>query len=448
MFETLKNAFKTKEIRVKIWITLALILVYRIGCFIPVPTLNHALLAEKIASSAATDFLGLLSSITGGSLQNATVFALGILPFINAFIIMQLLTLVIPALERMSKEGEAGRNKLTQITRIVAIVLGVVQAIGVVVAFQSSINSFEFELAWDHPYVSMAFTIVILVAGSTMVMWLSERITEHGIANGSSIIIFVGILATAGTTMANSLKIIIESGEWAHIWNIIGYILIVVAIFVFIVFIDGSERRITVQYSKQIKGNKMYGGQTTYIPIRVNGSGVMPIIFASSLIMFPQMIISLFFSDAQVNGTYVAAWYAQYLGSGTAVYYIALALFILAFSYFYAQIQFNPDDVSRNIQQYGGFIPGIRAGKPTSDFLRKINNRITLFGAIFLMIIALVPTFVFAALSGEYSNGAFDLKFNNAFSATGLLIVVSVALEINKQLESQIMMKHYKGFLK
>ena len=185
----------------------------------------------------------------------------------------------------------------------------------------------------------------------------------------------------------------------------------------------------------------MYGGQTTYIPIRVNGSGVMPIIFASSLIMFPQMIISLFFST-----TPAASWYARYMGSGTPVYYVALALLILAFSYFYAQIQFNPEDVSRNIQQYGGFIPGIRAGRPTTLFLRKINNRITLFGALFLMIIALVPTFIFAALAGQYSG--YDLGFNNAFSATGLLIVVSVALEINKQLESQIMMKHYKGFLK
>ena len=447
MFETLKNAFMTKEIRVKIWFTLALILVYRIGCYIPVPTINAATLQAAISGSAASGFLGILSTITGGSLQNATVFALGILPFINAFIIMQLLTLVIPALERMSKEGEEGRTKLTQITRIVAIVLGVVQAIGIVVAFRDSIRpifafentAFAGDAAWKYPYMSMAFTIVILVAGSTMVMWLAERITEHGIANGSSIIIFIGILATAGTTMAKAFKMV--GTNWTYIWNIIGYILVVVAVFVFIVFIDGSERRITVQYSKQVKGNKMYGGQTTYIPIRVNGSGVMPIIFASSLIMFPQMIISLFFST-----TPAASWYARYLGSGTPVYYVALALFILAFSYFYAQIQFNPEDVARNIQQYGGFIPGIRAGKPTMLFLKKINNRITLFGAVFLMIIALVPTFIFAALAGQYSG--YDLGFNNAFSATGLLIVVSVALEINKQLESQIMMKHYKGFLK
>ncbi len=437
MFETLKNAFKTKEIRVKIWLTLALLLVYRIGCYIPIPTLN----AESLETAMQADFLGILSTITGGSLQNATIFALGILPFINSFIIMQLLTLVIPALERMSKEGEEGRRKITQITRIVAIVLAIVQAIGIVVGMQSAIRPiFSYEIgAEGPPILTMAFTIVMLVAGSTMVMWLAERITEYGVGNGTSLIIFIGILSTAGTSLANSLKMVGEN--WTYIWNIIGFILIVIVIFFFIVFMDLSERRITVQYSKQIKGNKMYGGQTTYIPIRVNGSGVMPIIFASSLLMFPQMIIQLFF-----NTTDAATWYAQYMGTGTPVYYVLLALLILGFSYFYAQIQFNPEDVSKNIQQYGGFIPGIRAGKPTSDFLRKINNRITLFGAIFLMIIALIPTFIFLALSGEYSN--YNLGLANSFSATGLLIVVSVALELNKQLESQIMMKHYKGFLK
>ena len=440
MFETLKNAFKTKEIRVKIWLTLALILVYRIGCYIPVPTFDAVSMAGSQAMQS--DFLGILNVITGGSMQNATIFALGVLPFINSSIIMQLLALVIPALERLSKEGDEGREKLTQITRIVAIVLAIVQAIGIVVGFKAYIRPiFSFEATADNPILTMALTIVLLTAGSVMVMWLSERITEYGIGNGTSIIIFIGILSTAGTTMADAFKMV--GNNWVYIWNILGFIALVVAIFVFIVFMDGAERRIAVQYSKQIKGNKMYGGQTTYIPIRVNGSGVMPIIFASSLLMFPQMIIQLFF-----NNTEASAWYAQYMGSGTAVYYVLLALFILGFSYFYAQIQFNPDDVSRNIQQYGGFIPGIRAGKPTSDFLRKINNRITLFGAIFLMFISLVPTFLFQALSGQYSNPAYNLGFASSFSATGLLIVVSVALELNKQLESQIMMKHYKGFLK
>lgn len=441
MFETLKNAFKSKEIRVKIWITLALILVYRIGCYIPIPTFNVA--AMQQAEAFSSDFLSILNVITGGSMQNATLFALGVLPFINSSIIMQLLALVIPALEKMSKEGEEGRKKLTQITRIVAVVLAVVQAIGIVVAFKSYfIDVFSFESGADNPILTMALTIVLLVGGSVMVMWLSERITEYGIGNGTSIIIFIGILSTAGTTMAEAFKLV--GNEWTYIWNIIGFILVVVAVLTFIVFMDGAERRITVQYSKQIKGNKMYGGQSTYIPIRVNGSGVMPIIFASSLLMFPQMIIQLFFSNTEA-----AVWYAQYMGSGTAVYYVLLALFILGFSYFYAQIQFNPEDVSKNIQQYGGFIPGIRAGKPTSDFLRKINNRITFFGAVFLMCLSLIPTFIFRALAmGNGTWAAPALPFANSFSATGLLIVVSVALELNKQLESQIMMKHYKGFLK
>lgn len=449
MFETLKNAFKTKEIRVKIWMTLLLILVYRIGCYIPIPAFN----ATVVQNTFNGDFFQMLSAMSGSSLSSATLFSLGILPFINSFIIMQLLTIVIPRLEKLSKEGEEGRKKMTQITRIVAIVLAVVQAIGIVVGLRNQsmdVNGttiyalnllFPFETR-EAPVLTMVIAIVILVAGSTMVMWLSERITEYGIGNGTSIIIFIGILSTAGTTMANSFKLVGEN--WTYIWNIIGFILLVIGVFVFIVFMDGAERRITVQYSKQIKGNKMYGGQTTYIPIRVNGSGVMPIIFASSLLMFPQMIISLF-----AQGSEADLWYRSYMGSGTPVYYVLLAILILGFSYFYSIIQFNPEDVSKNIQQYGGFIPGIRAGKPTSEFLKKINNRITLFGAIFLMIIALIPTFLFQAVAmgeGTWSQPA--LPFATSFSATGLLIVVSVALELNKQLESQIMMKHYKGFLK
>ena len=442
MFETLVNAFKTKEIRIKIWFTLLMLLIYRIGCYVPVPGIDASSIASMLGNTG--DFLGILSMITGGSLAQATLFSLGILPFINAFIIMQLLTLVIPALERMSKEGEEGRNKLTQITRYFAIGLAVIQAIGIVVGMKGAITGvFTFEAGWEHPYLTMAGIIIILVAGSMMCMWLSERITEYGIGNGTSLIIFVGILSTAGTTMAHAFKMVGE--EWTYIWNILGFILIVVGIFFFIVFMDLSERRITVQYSKQIKGNKMYGGQTTYIPIRVNGSGVMPLIFASSLLTFPQMIMALFFPTSEAY-----AWYSQNMGSGTWVYYLFMVILIIFFAYFYAQIQFNPDDVSRNIQQYGGFIPGIRAGKPTSDFLRKISNRVTLFGAIFLALIALIPTFIFNAISGGTGNPFVSgpLGFGGAFSATGLLIVVSTALEFNKQLESQIMMRHYKGFLK
>jgi preprotein translocase subunit SecY len=452
MFETLKNALKSKDIRKKIIFTLLLLLVYRIGCYIPIPGLSGDAFAANIGDG--TGFLGILTMMTGGSLSQATLFSLGILPFINAFIIMQLLTLIVPKLSKLSKEGDEGRKKITQITRYLAIILAIVQAVGIIVGWaqgnvdaagNSVISSlFPFEGGGETPVMTMICAIIILVGGSIMVMWLSERITEHGIGNGSSMIIFVGILSTAGTQMGQAFAMVGE--RWTYIWNILGFIIIVFGIFAFIVFMDLSERRVTVQDSKQVKGNKMYGGQTTYIPIRINASGVMPIIFASSILMFPQLIISLFFS-----GSTAEQWYAQWMGTGTPIYYVFLVIFIIFFAYFYAQIQFNPDDVSKNIQQYGGFLPGIRAGKPTSDFLKKINNRITLVGALFLATVALIPTFVFNALSGDGMDvlqGGGVLKFGSAFSATGLLIVVSVALELNKQLESQIMMKHYKGFLK
>ncbi len=443
MFETLKNAFKTKEIRMKMLFTFLLILVYRVGCFVPVPGFSASAMQEVM--DQGDGFLSILSMITGGSLSQATLFSLGILPFINAFIIMQLLTLIIPKLEKLSKEGDMGRRKITQITRYFALVLAAVQAIGVVVGWKEAVNPlFSFEESASTAYLTMTLIVIMLMGGSIMVMWLGERITEYGVGNGTSLIIFVGILSTAGTTMAAAVGTAVQVPE--YFWNIIGFILIVFAIFAFIVFMDLAERRVTVQYSKQIKGNKMYGGQTTYIPIRINSSGVMPIIFASSLLMFPQMIMALFAPNSEAY-----AWYSTYMGTGTWVYYVLLAALILFFSYFYAQIQFNPEDVAKNIQQYGGFLPGIRAGKPTSDYLKKISNRITLFGAFFLMIIALVPTFAFNALSGEGADvlrGGGALSLGGAFSATGLLIVVSAALEFNKQLESQIMMKHYKGFLK
>ena len=439
MFETIKNAFGTKEIRVKIWATLLLLLVYRIGCFIPVPGLNVSIISDALKGSSASSFLNVISAITGGSLSQGTLFALGIIPFINSFIIMQLLTLIIPKLEEMSKDGEEGRKKITQITRYVAIVLAVVQAIGIAFLWKNYINPiYGMEKNW----LAMIYVIIILVGGSVMVMWLGERITEYGIGNGTSLIIFVGILSTAGTSLLNAFRTVPTDPN--KLWNIFGFLILVVALFAFIVFVDGGERRITVQYAKQVKGNKMYGGQTTFIPIRVNASGVMPIIFASSFIMFPQMIISFIPKLAESK---FGVWWMRNLTTsggtwwGSLIYYIFMVVFIIFFAYFYSMIQFNPEDVSKNIQQYGGFIPGIRPGKPTSDYLKRINNRITLFGAIFLSIICVIPTFLFN-LIGK------DIGLASAFSATGLLIVVSVALEFNKALESQIMMRHYKGFLK
>lgn len=439
MFETIKNAFGTKEIRVKIWATLLLLLVYRIGCFIPVPGLNVSIISGALKASSASSFLNVISAITGGSLSQGTLFALGIIPFINSFIIMQLLTLIIPKLEEMSKDGEEGRKKITQITRYVAIVLAVVQAIGIVFLWKNYINPIY---GMQKNWLAMIYVIVILVGGSVMVMWLGERITEYGIGNGTSLIIFVGILSTAGTSLLNAFRTVPTDPN--KLWNIFGFLILVLALFAFIVFMDGGERRITVQYAKQVKGNKMYGGQTTFIPIRVNASGVMPIIFASSFIMFPQMIISFI---PKLDESKFGVWWMRNLTTsggtwwGSLIYYIFMVVFIIFFAYFYSMIQFNPEDVSKNIQQYGGFIPGIRPGKPTSDYLKRINNRITLFGAIFLSIICVIPTFLFNVIGK-------DIGLSSAFSATGLLIVVSVALEFNKSLESQIMMRHYKGFLK
>ena len=436
MFETIKNAFGTKEIRVKIWATLLLLLVYRIGCFVPVPGISVIDIHKLVEAGS---FLNVISAITGGSLSQGTLFALGIIPFINSFIIMQLLTLIIPKLEEMSKDGEEGRKKITQITRYVAIVLGAIQAIGIAFMWKNYIDPIY---GMQKNWLAMIYVIVILVGGSVMVMWLGERITEYGIGNGTSLIIFVGILSTAGTSLLNAFRTVPTDPN--KLWNIFGFLILVVALFAFIVFMDGGERRITVQYAKQVKGNKMYGGQTTFIPIRVNASGVMPIIFASSFIMFPQMIISFIPKLAESK---FGVWWMRNLTTsggtwwGSLIYYIFLVVFIIFFAYFYSMIQFNPEDVSKNIQQYGGFIPGIRPGKPTSDYLKRINNRITLFGAIFLSIICVIPTFLFNVIGK-------DIGLSSAFSATGLLIVVSVALEFNKSLESQIMMRHYKGFLK
>ncbi len=430
MFQTLKNAFLDKDIRKKLIITLLILLIYRIGCFVPVPGINPSAFGSL---ATGNDFFRVLSTITGGSLQNGTLFALGILPYINASIILQLLTLVIPPLERWAKEGgEEGRQKMAQLTRISAIVLAVVQGIGIVISWNNS-GYIQGLFGMENPVLTMIFVIVIMVAGSNLTMWLGEKITEYGVGNGTSLIIFVGIISGLGTSFINEFQLIGENPE--VVWKLILYVVMVLLVFVFIIFVDLAERRITVQYAKVIKGNKMYGGQNAIIPIRVNANGVMPIIFASSFLMFPQMIASFWPESA----FYI--WWATNLGVGTWGYGLVMAVLILFFAFFYAKIQFDADDISRNIQSRGGFIPGIRPGRPTGDYLNRINNRITLFGALFLAILSLIPSVVFS----QIMEGS---ALVNAFSATGMLITVSVALEFNKQLEDQLMRKNVKGFLK
>lgn len=443
MFQTFKNAFKTPEICKKILITLALLLVYRVGCFVPIPGLNSALIYQPIAEM--NDFSLMFSAITGSAFQYGTLFSLGIVPFINSFIIMQLLTLIIPKLEKLSKDGEEGRKKITQYTRYVAILLALIQAIGVMFAWEGSITPvFTNDPSNEVDKIfTMIFVVIILVGGSALVMWLSERITEYGIGNGTSLIIFIGIISSLGnailTAVTNIIPNQVKAGDTTSIWFLLGFFVIVAVLFFVIVFMDMAERKIKVQYAKQIKGNKMYGGQSTHIPIKVTAGGVMPIIFASSLIMFPQMIIQFGGWESTKFGLFWAEWF----GTNGNLYAPIMFLLIVFFGFFYAQIQFNPDDVARMLQQNGGFVQGVRPGKATSDYLRKINNRLTLFGSLFLAVIALIPTLILQQVDGFAALG-----LGNAFSATGLMIVVSTALEFQKQLESQLLVKNNKGFLK
>lgn len=441
MFQTLINAFKNKEVRKKILFTLLLLFIYRLGCWLPIPGINANVYDTGGINSG--NILDLLSMITGNALQNGAFLAIGISPYINASIIMQLLSVAIPPLEKLTKQGDEGKRKISTITRFVTLGLAIAQAIGIVISFNNSgaisTNIFSANVpAW----VICIFVGAILIGGSMFTMWLGERITEVGVGNGISLLIFVGIIAYTGI----SIIAVFEAwfgGDVLAPWSLLVFVVLVVAIFMFIVFIDLSERKIPVHYAKQIKGRKQYGGQTTFIPIKVNASGVLPIIFSTALLSFPQLIMSLFFTDpGNVPAFYT--WWMNWVGVGKPIYSVILGVLILFFSFFYAQIQFNPEEVARNIQQYGGNITGLRPGKQTSDYLKKINKRLTLFGAIFLAIIAIVPSIIF---SFAFQTGAAS-SLMNAFSATGMLIVVSVALEFEKQLQSQLMMKQYRGFLK
>lgn len=432
MFKKLIEAFKIKEVRRKIFLTLLLLLVFRFGSILPIPLIDSSVFAS--ATSGSNSFLGLLNSISGGALSNGAFLALGVTPYINASIIMQLLAVAIPSLERLGKQGEEGRKKINLYTRICALVLAVAQAVGIVVAYSSSIKA---DYLWEGAplWFAAALVVVVLIAGGMFTVWLGERITDLGIGNGLSLMIFVGILSSAGSSLIATIQQI--STDITVIWDLVIFAVALVVIFGLIVFVDMSERKVPVQYAKQIKGRKMYGGQNTHIPIRVNAGGVMPIIFASALLTFPQLIISIFWPNSSAM-----AWYNEWLGAGSWIYIVLTAILILFFAYFYAQITFNPEDISKQIQQNGGFIPGIRPGKQTADYLKTINNRITLFGAIFLAFIALIPNLVFKGVWGTSGS------LVNAFSATGLLIVVSCALEFDKQLDAQLLMKNYRGFLR
>lgn len=429
MFKTLVNAFKIKDLRKKILWTLGLLILFRVGCALVCPGFN---LADAMKDkTTGTSFFSLMNLLSGDALSNGSILALGVSPYITASIVIQLLTVAIPSLERLSKQGEDGRRKINFYTRICALVLALAQAIGIVLSFKDKLDT-----RIDLPLWLIATGVVlILTAGGMFTVWLGEKITKLGIGNGMSLLIFVGILSSAGSGISSAISQVGENIE--NLWMIIIYLVALVLIFGLIVFIDSSERRVGVKYAKQIKGRKMYGGQDTFIPIKLNASGVMPIIFATSLLTLPQLIMSIFWPEPEAY-----YWYQTYMGTSSWVYIVLLAVLILAFAFFYAQITFDTDDISRRMQQQGGFIPGIRPGKTTSDYLRKISKRITLFGAVFLAFIALVPSLAFKAI-----DDATLATLINAFSTTGLMIIVSVALEFDKGLEAQMLMRNYKGFL-
>ena len=449
MFETIKNAFKVKEIRVKMLWTLLFLLLYRVGSYIPVPGVGDQLLSNSQLSQ--TSYLNIMSMMTGGSLMNGTLFAMGIGPYINSSIIMQLLAVAIPPLERLSKQGEEGRRKISSYTRILTILLAIIQSVGILVSYASNSGTGNFAelsaiLAGGKENVTrfttaLSYIIIVLfyTAGSCITMWIGERITEHGISNGISLLIYAGIVASFATFVIKEFSLIFLQGslDRTELWKFIAYLVIIVVLFAAIVWIELAERKVKVQYAKQVKGRKMYGGQSTEIPIKVNANGVMPLIFAFSILSFPELIGTLFGWQGFIN------WWQKWLGASSRYpfYSIVLCLLILFFAFFYSQIQFQPEDISKTIQQNGGFIPGIRPGKPTADYLKKTSDRLTLFGAIFLALLALIPSLILNAILPSAST-------SGSFSATGMLIVVSVALEFNTALESQIMAKKYKGFLK
>ena len=436
MFKTLREAFKMPDVRKKIFITLFILLIYRIGCWLPVPGIDPGVFKAGIEGSGAKDFLNLMSSLAGGALANGAILALGVGPYITSSIVMQLMTIAIPSLERLNKQGDEGRKKIAIYTRYVALFMSIAQAVAIVTSFAGAGSIMDNIFGAEVPSIVVsALVILTLVAGSMFTVWLGDKITEHGVSNGMSMLIFIGIISTGVSAFFDSIMKVVQ--DINEIINPLVFIATLLLIFFFIVWVDLAERRIPVTYAKQVKGNKMYGGQSSVIPIKINATGVIPIIFAFAMLNFPQLIMSIFWPDSPAY-----RWFMLNLGAGTWMNIVLTALLILGFTYFYATLSFKPEDVSRQIQQNGGFILGYRPGMPTTMYLKKVSNRITLFGALFLMMMALVPSLIFKAVVPD--GGA----LLTAFTSIGLLIIVSVALEFDKQLQGQMLMKSYKGFLK
>ncbi len=418
MRETLKNAWKIVEIRKKILYTLGMLLIFRLLCFIPTPGVDTSMIQSVIDQYS---ILGYIQSMTGSNFANYNIMAMGITPYINASIIMQLLCVAIPKLEELNKQGEEGRKKIAQITRYVTVGLGFVQAIALTVGMKANATG---------GFLGLLTIGFCLAAGTAMAMWIGERITENGIGNGISLLIFAGIIANIATSISSNTVYLVQ-GITSVIPTMIASVLVFVVLIIGIVFVDLGERRIPIQYSKRMVGRRMYGGQSSHIPLKLNASGVLPLIFASSIMQFPSTILAFFPNSSAYQ------WWNSHISVNSFGYQLIFALMIFGFTFFYSSISFNPVEISKNIQNNGGMIPGIRQGKPTSDFIKKITTRITTFGAIYLAVLAVIPTVIYAVAGVSLP-----------FAASSLMIAVSVAMEFMRELESQMLMRHYKGFLK
>ena len=429
---TIRNAWKIADLRKKIIFTFAILLLYRLGNVVPVPFVNTKTMTDWFRTpEMQNSILGLFNVMSGSAFSRATLFALSIQPYINASIIIQLLTIAIPALERLSKEGgEEGKQKIEKITRYTTVGLGVLMGFAYWMMLKNSNYSMGNALLYQEGFVPALTVILAFTAGSTLVMWLGEQITEFGIGNGISIILFANIVSRLPTMVMTLGRDLID--DFAHTWYVALVAIVgIVALIMFIVFITDAERRIPVSYAKRVVGRKVYGGQNTFLPIKVNMSGVLPIIFAQSVATLPATI-------AAFTGS-TNTWRYKHLWSNTSVAYLVVyMILIIAFSYFYSTIQYNPVEISNNLRKNGGFIPGYRPGRPTSDFIKRVINKITLFGAIYLGIVAILPLLV----------GMINDKFASmAIGGTSVIIVVGVALETVQAIEAQMLMRHYKGFL-
>ena len=435
MFNTIRNAWRIPDLRKKILYTLLIIIVFRFGSVIPAPFLDASALSELMASAGENSALGYINMLTGGAFSYASLFAMGITPYINSSIIMQLLTIAIPLLERMAKEGEEGRKKIATITRYVTVILGLIQGVAYYFYLRSQ-GIVEYTDGFAGVFV--AFVIVLtFTAGTALIMWMGEQINDKGVGNGISIILFAGIVARLPVTFGTVwqyMQLGMESASTAGQYLVLAPLFVVLFLVVIwvIVFMNEAERRIPVQYAKKVVGRKMYGGQSTFLPVKVAMSGVMPVIFASAILAIPQFI-KFFANPTEGFGKALLDAFSQ-----TGWLYVVLYfLLILMFAYFYMSIQYNPLEMANNLRQSNGTIPGIRPGKPTADFIAKILSKVTLIGALFLAFVALVPI-IYTNVTGMYGL---------SMGGTSIIIIVGVALETVKQLESQMMLRHYKGFL-